>query len=109
MVGEAISEALGESDCLIIFFGSVARGQMSRTSDIDVGIYCKDGLNPKLYLRIIDSIEELPILREVEVVDLKEVKDPSFLANILEEGKIWKGSPDLLKDLKERLESLRKS
>ena len=49
MVGRAIEEALGDRDCLIIFFGSVAREDMRRTSDIDVGIYCGESLDPKLY------------------------------------------------------------
>ena len=109
MVGRAIEEALEGRECLVLFFGSVARGDISRTSDIDVGVYCKEGLDPELYLRIMDRIEELSILREVDLVDLGEVKDPEFLENILKEGKVWKGSEDLLKDLEERLKSLRRS
>ena len=109
MVGSAIEDVLGGRDCLIVFFGSVVRKDLRRTSDIDVGVYCRDGLDPKLYLRIMDRVEELPILRRVDIVDLGEVKDPEFLANVLEEGRVWKSSPDLLKDLREHLESLRKS
>ncbi len=108
MIGSAIEDTLGDRDCLVIFFGSVAKGNISRTSDIDVGIYCRGGLDPTLYLRIMDRIENLPILREVEVVDLGEVKDKVFLENVLREGVVWKGSEDLLKDLRERLESLKR-
>jgi len=109
MIGEAISEVLKGEDCLVIFFGSVVRGDLRRTSDIDVGLYCREGLDPKLYLRIMDRIEDLPMLRKVDLIDLSAVKDPDFLENALEEGVVWKGSSDLLKDLKRHLESLRKS
>ena len=59
-------------------------------------------------MRLARNIGELPILRNVEIVDLGEVTDPNFLENIPREGKIWKGSKDLLKDLDRRLASLRK-
>ena len=109
MVGKAVEEVFKNEDCLVIFFGSVARGDMKRTSDIDVGIYCKGGIDPVLYTRLEKRIEELPILRRVEIVDLNRVYDSDFLQNILKEGKIWKGSKDLLKDLERRLASLKKS
>jgi len=108
MVGEAIGKVLKDRDCLVIFFGSVARGDMGRTSDIDVGVYCEKELDSGTYFAILDEIEKLPMLRDVDLVDLAKVGDAEFLESVLTEGRVWIESPGLLKSLKKRLESLRK-
>ncbi len=108
MIGSAISEALKDENCLIIFFGSIVKGNFDNLSDIDVGIYCGKEIDPILYLKIEEAIENLPILREIDIVDLALVKDKYFLGKIIEEGKVWKGSEELLKDLKRLSEGLRK-
>ncbi len=108
LVGGAISNVL-KDNCLIIFYGSLLTDRFSRTSDLDVAVYCKDDLDSLKYLKIMDEIEKLPILREVDLVNLYSIRDVSLLENILEKGKIWKNSSALLKDLENRLESLKKS
>ncbi len=100
MVGRAVEEALGGMDCLIVFFGSVLRKDFGRSSDIDVAVYCGRELTGREYVDIMDRIEELPILRDVDLVDLAVVKDRGFVKRVLEEGLIWKGSEGLLKDLR---------
>jgi len=99
MIGEAISEVLKDKDCLIIFFGSVVKGNLRRTSDIDVGIYCGEKLDPLIYIKILEALENLPMLRKVDLVDLGSIENREFLSEILREGLIWKGSENLLKDL----------
>ena len=88
--------------------GSVADSNLRRTSDIDVALYCREGLSSIEYLQILDEIERLPILRDVDLVNLCEIKDRDFLKNILERGKVWKGSKELLEDLKRRIKNLEK-
>ncbi len=107
IVGRAIESSL-DRDCLIVFFGSILTERFSRTSDIDVGIYCREPLSGKEYVNIISAVENAPILRRVDLVDLATVKDKNLLSSVLERGRVWKGSKELLKDLKRRLESLKR-
>ncbi len=106
LVGRALEGALPENS-LIIFFGSVLTDRFSRTSDIDVAVY-SPGLSDSDFLKLYDALEELPILREVDIVNLETVKNPEFLRRVLEEGLFWKRREELVRDLRGRLESLRK-
>lgn len=101
LVGKALEEAFPEAD--IIFFGSLIEGGFSfRLSDIDVGIYMGRPLTDREYWKLQKVLEDIPLLRPIEVVDLASVKDPQFLKNILEKGRLWKGSPERLKNLSAR-------
>jgi len=106
LIGRALEGALHENS-LIIFFGSVLTDRFSQTSDIDVAIY-SPGLSNSDFLKLYDALEELPILRKVDIVNLGTVKDPEFLRKVLEEGFFWKRREELVRDLKERLESLKR-
>ncbi len=108
MVAEAIEGALGGRDLLIIFFGSVVRGNLRNTSDVDVGIYAGRCLGTEEISRLLDSFESLPMLRDVDWVDLAGIRDPDFLEKVIEEGLVWKDSGGLLTDLRRRLRNLRK-
>ena len=107
IVGRAIERAL-KKECLIIFFGSILTSRFSRTSDIDVGVYCGRSLSTKEYVSILEEIEKSPILREVDVVDLAKVGNYAFLSSVIDRGKVWKSSEGLFQSLKEQLKSLRK-
>jgi len=107
MIARAIQNVVGDK-CLIIFFGSILTDKFGRTSDIDVALYCKDELSSKEYLEILEQIENLPILREIDLVDIKKVNNVELIENILK-GKIWKNIPELLKDLKKHIENLKRS
>ncbi len=109
MIGKALKRVLKDRDYLLIFFGSVAKGKLKRTSDIDVALYLGEKIDPLTYAKIMEAVEELPILRDMDLVDLAEIKDLSFLKEILEGGLIWKSSKDLLESLRRRLEDTRKS
>ncbi len=100
-------ERVLKRDFLLMLFGSFSRGKVDRLSDIDVAVYAGEPLSPKEYFELRCALEELPILRDVDLVDLAEVEDPIFLREVLK-GKVWKSSPGLLKDLRKRLRSLRK-
>ena len=108
LIKKAVNKVFSK-DILVILFGSLARGEFDRQSDIDIGIYIGAEISGKKYLEISAQLERLPILREIDLVDLAKVKDASFLEQIIEEGTIWISSERLLKDLKRRLESMKKS
>jgi predicted nucleotidyltransferase len=106
LIGNAIENVTGE-ECLIIFFGSILdEKRFNRTSDIDVAIYCKGKLTSKEYLNIMERLEQLPILRQVDLIDLKTIENTELLKNIVERGRIWRNIPELVRDLKRLLKSL---
>ena len=107
LVANAIDKVL-KKKCIIIFFGSILTDRFGRTSDIDVAVYCGKALSDRDYLEILEEIERLPILREVDLVDIYRIKDVRFLESILTRGKMWRNIPELSKDLERHLESLRK-
>ncbi len=106
MIGSAINK-ITQNKCLIIFFGSILTDRFDRTSDIDVGIYCKEPISGEVYSEILEEIDKLPMLKEVDIVDISKIKDKQFLKNILK-GKIWINIPELMKDLQNRLINLEK-
>ena len=106
MVGRALERVLPENS-LIIFFGSILTDRFSRTSDIDVAVY-SPGLSDSEFLKLYDAVEELPILREVDIVNLERVKDKEFLKKVLEEGLFWKSSEELVRGLRELLKNLQR-
>ena len=108
LIKKAVNKVFSK-DILVILFGSLARGEFDRQSDIDIGIYTGTDISGKKYLEISAQLERLPILREIDLVDLAKVKDASFLEQVIKEGKIWISSERLLKDLKGRLEGMKKS
>ncbi|WP_096999764.1 nucleotidyltransferase domain-containing protein [Persephonella hydrogeniphila] len=108
LIGKAIEEATG-GNCLIIFFGSIVDERFNRTSDIDVAIFCKEEISATDFLKIKDKIDKLPVLREVDLIDLRKTNNVELIQNILEKGKIWKNIPELLRDLKNHLQNLKKS
>ena len=107
LIGNAIEKATN-GKCLIIFFGSILDDRFNRTSDIDVAIYCKEAISPHEFLKIEDKIEKLPILREVDIIDLNRIENIELIQNIMK-GKLWKNIPELLKDLKNHMQNLKKS
>jgi len=107
LIGEAI-EKVFKKECLIIFFGSINTDRFSRVSDIDVAIYSKEPVGSCEIVKITEEIEKLPILREVDIVDVRKIKDYRFLEKIVNEGTVWKNMPELMKDLKRLLKSLKK-
>ena len=106
LIGKAIEKVLGDK-CLIIFFGSVLNERFNKTSDIDVAVFCNKDLSAKKFMEIQDEIEKLPILKEVDIIDLRKVKNVEFIENTMK-GKVWKNIPELWEDLENHLKSLKK-
>ena len=70
----------------IFLFGSRARGDSSRFSDIDIGFLSNKDISKELVL-LREIIEESNIPYKVDIVNLSENKD--LLEIVLKEGERW--------------------
>jgi len=73
----------------VVLFGSWARGDRRRWSDIDVGIRGKGPLPPLLLENLREVLEESTIPYRVEIVDLATV-GPEFIRNVRKDGIVWR-------------------
>ncbi len=69
-------------------FGSVARGDFDRTSDIDIALDADAPLDPDRLAALREALEEAPIVRRVDLVDMARVS-PELRRRIREEGRPW--------------------
>ena len=83
-----VIELFKEENVILIFFGSRARGDHSRVSDIDIGIPDKS-LDRKKLILLKEKIDNLNFPYTVDVVDLSKVSE-AFRETVLRDGIIWK-------------------
>lgn len=74
----------------IYLFGSYARGDQSRGSDIDIAIDNNISLPIVEHQQVKNMIECLNLVQNVDVVDFRSVPK-ELQENILKEGILWKG------------------
>jgi predicted nucleotidyltransferase len=84
-----IIEFFKEENVIVILFGSRARGDYSRVSDIDIGILPKNRLDRKKLVLLKEKIDNLNFPYTVDVVDLSKVSE-AFREKALREGVVWK-------------------
>ncbi len=72
----------------VYLYGSFARGQAVRTSDIDVAVLPEQPLRPGVLARIREALDESTVPYPVEVTDLSEAP-LSFREQVLREGIPW--------------------
>lgn len=72
----------------IYLFGSWARGDAKRTSDIDIAILPTGPINSRIIAALRRELEESTVPYRVDVVALHEV-DPAFRDRVLKEGIRW--------------------
>ncbi|PAV12643.1 hypothetical protein ASJ81_20050 [Methanosarcina spelaei] len=82
-------EFFKEENAIVILFGSRARGDYSRVSDIDIGILPKNRLDRKKLVLLKEKIDNLNFPYTVDVVDLSKVSE-AFREKALREGIVWK-------------------
>ncbi|SDC85421.1 MULTISPECIES: nucleotidyltransferase domain-containing protein [unclassified Candidatus Frackibacter] len=68
-------------------FGSRARGDYEKTSDIDIAIYAPEISSLELNL-LRDKLEQLDIIYKIDVVDFFNISKQGLIDNIKEEGKV---------------------
>ena len=74
----------------VYLFGSWARGEAARTSDIDVAIWPEEPLPRGLLAEIDEAVENSLSLYPVDLVDLSSASE-SFRARVMAEGVPWNG------------------
>jgi len=84
------SRELGGQPAQLYLFGSRARGDAARASDIDIAILPEAPLESGTLSRIRDALDESTIPYEVEVIDLSSV-DETFRRRVLAEAIAWNG------------------
>lgn len=84
-----IIEFFKEENVIVILFGSRARGDYNRVSDIDIGILPENRLDRKKLVLLKEKIDNLNFPYTVDVVDLSRVSE-AFREKALREGIIWK-------------------
>ncbi|PHS34974.1 MAG: DNA polymerase III subunit beta [Alkaliphilus sp.] len=71
----------------IVIYGSRARGDYSRTSDIDIAIYA-DNLSSKDMNLLRYEISELDIIYKMDIVHVKTLEKHGLIEAIEKEGKV---------------------
>lgn len=84
-----VFETLSGENVIILLFGSRARGDFSRVSDIDIGIIPGKNFDRKKLVLLKERIEDLNIPYTVDVVDLSRVSKV-FKDKAIREGVVWK-------------------
>jgi predicted nucleotidyltransferase len=74
----------------IFLFGSRARGDARRASDIDIALDAPAPLAPELLAEIRDALEESDVLPRVDIVDLARAS-AELRQRVREEGIEWTG------------------
>ncbi len=99
------------NEILLILFGSFSKAKKNynNNSDIDIAVYLGRHLTGKEWLEINGELEKLPILRDIDVVDIAKLTNIELLNHIVNEGDIWINSKSLFQDLKKHLKNIKKS
>ena len=84
-----VLEVFKDEDVKIILFGSRARGDFHRCSDIDIGIVPKNKYDKRKLILLRENLEEMNMPYKVDVVDISKVSK-TFKDKALKEGEIWK-------------------
>jgi len=87
-VKRIVLEGLRDFRVQIYFFGSGARGNTHRGSDIDLAVLPLDPLPREVLSEIREALEESSVPYVVDLVDLSQT-DASFCATVLREGVPW--------------------
>ena len=84
-----VKDAFKDSEVQIVLFGSRARGDYGKTSDIDIGILPNGEINRKELILLREKVENSNIPYKVDVVNLSQTSK-EFIEKALKEGILWK-------------------
>jgi predicted nucleotidyltransferase len=87
-VHQIACEHLHGDNATLYLFGSWARKEEQKSSDIDLGIYYETPLPTGTMARLRSAYEDSNIPYRVELVDLTETSE-SFRNKVMEEGDKW--------------------
>ena len=89
-VRQIVLAEIGDSEATVYLFGSWARGNERRSSDIDVAVAWQGGATLDRFVRLREVLEESDIPYRVDVVDMSEA-GVILTDKICKEGILWKG------------------
>jgi predicted nucleotidyltransferase len=89
-VRRLVLDALGDRAAEVWLFGSCARGDIRRHSDIDIAILSRDPLPAGFLAALEADIEDSPIPYDVDIVDLRQAH-PALAEEVRREGIKWLG------------------
>jgi predicted nucleotidyltransferase len=81
--------ALSGHDAEVWLFGSSARGEVRRHSDIDIAILPRGDLPPGFLAELAADIEESRVPYDVDLIDLRHA-DPALVEEVPREGVRWR-------------------
>ena len=87
-VRRIVLDVVGEKNVKVYLFGSWARGEATRLSDIDVAIDPSATFPRGTLARLREQLEESHVPYRVDVVDLTRTS-PEFRQRVLTEGVLW--------------------
>lgn len=86
---ELVLTVLTGRDAAVYLYGSAARGDANRASDIDIAVLPREPLPSAVIPAIRALLENSTIPYPAEVVDLSQV-DEAFREEVFEEGICWR-------------------
>lgn len=89
-VRRIVTAGLGGRRARVYLFGSWAKGEGTRFSDIDVAVLPLDPLPQGTLSEIREALEESLVVYSVDLVDLSETA-AEFREKIEREGVLWRG------------------
>jgi len=102
---DVIFSLIDSQKCIIFLFGSFAKHDERRTSDIDIGVLSSESLPPSKICTLRDELnEKVRTLRKIDFVDFSIANDKIFVKEAIKEAKIWYQG----KECKTTLETLKK-
>ena len=85
-----VLDALSDHEAEVWLFGSCARGQALKHSDIDIAILPRDELPSTFFSDLAEGVEESSIPYDVDIVDLRSAAS-TLVDEVRREGVKWKG------------------
>ena len=86
---DVVLRAVANQDASVWLFGSCARGDARKDSDIDIGILPRSDIPPSLFADLAAEIEESDIPYDVDLFDLRYV-EPALMGSVRREGVRWR-------------------
>ncbi len=85
-----VLDEIADANVKVYLFGSWARGEERRSSDIDIALDWVGGAPPDKLARLREVLEESDVPFRVDVVDLSTAGE-ALVSKVGKEGVLWKG------------------
>jgi len=89
-VKDIVLSHLAGTPARVYLFGSFARGEEKRSSDLDIAIDHAGDLTPHGFAELREILHESPFAFNVDIVDLREADEP-FVSKVKRESVLWSG------------------